>query len=251
MTVPTAIVEWVSGTCQLFVTCLVDGFAPGVGVATVELLERAGYEVAFPFDQSCCGQPAFNAGYADQAVTMAEHTVEILDATYGPIVVPSGSCGDMMIHHTPSLLEGRPSEAAARRVAERTVELTRFLADNGIRPSAVSSGGTVAFHRSCHGLRGLGLDGVGESLLDEAGVTRCDLRGADECCGFGGLFSIELPEVSTAMLETKLKQIEESGAEVVVGGDVSCLMHIAGGLHRRGSEIRTAHIAEVLAGEAT
>ncbi|MEX0756908.1 MAG: (Fe-S)-binding protein [Acidimicrobiia bacterium] len=238
-----------SGVCQLFVTCLVDGFSPGVGVATVRLLERVGYDVAFPFDQTCCGQPAFNAGYLDQAIAMAEHTVEVLDATYGPIVVPSGSCGDMLIHHTPKILTGQPSEEAAKRVAARTVELTRFLTDNGVTVSSMRSEHTVAFHRSCHGLRGLGLAGVGEGLLDSAGVSRCELEGADECCGFGGLFSIEMPEISSAMLDTKLKAIEASGAEVVVGGDVSCLMHIEGGLHRRGSTIRTKHIAEVLAGE--
>lgn len=237
------------GVCQLFVTCLVDGFSPGVGVATVRLLERAGYDVAFPFDQTCCGQPAFNAGYIDQATAMAEHTVAVLDATYGPIVVPSGSCGDMLIHHTPEILSGRPSQEAAKRVAARTVELTRFLTDNGVAAGPTDTEDTVAFHRSCHGLRGLGLGGVGEGLLDDAGVRRCELDGADECCGFGGLFSIEMPEISSAMLDTKLAQIEASGAKVVVGGDVSCLMHIAGGLHRRGSEIRTAHIAEVLAGD--
>ncbi len=238
-----------SGVCQLFVTCLVDGFAPDVGVATVRLLEQAGYDVAFPFDQTCCGQPAFTAGYANQAIAMAEHTVEVLDATHGPIVVPSGSCGDMLIHRTLELLAGRPSEAAARRVADRTAELSRFLTDHGVASDGADRHEPVTFHRSCHGLRGLGLEGIGESLLDQAGVPRCDLEGASECCGFGGLFSIELPEVSSAMLDTKLKAIEESGAAVVVGGDVSCLMHIAGGLHRRGSPIRTAHIAEVLAGE--
>jgi L-lactate dehydrogenase complex protein LldE len=239
----------VSGVVQLFVTCLVDGFAPGVGVATVRLLEGAGFEVAFPFDQTCCGQPALNAGYRPQAIAMAEHTVAVLDATYGPIVVPSGSCADMLIHHAPQLLAEGPREAAAWRVAGRTVELSRFLADSGVPASSAATTPPVAFHRSCHGLRGLGLEGVGEELLDRAGVERCELAGADECCGFGGLFSIEMPEVSSAMLDTKLADIEESGAKVVVGGDVSCLMHIAGGLHRRGSSIRTAHIAEILAGE--
>lgn len=232
--------------CQLFVTCLVDGFAPGVGVATVRLLERAGWQVAFPFDQTCCGQPAFNAGYTEQAIKVAEHTVGVLAATSGPIVVPSGSCADMLIHHAPALLATRPTAEAARRVADRTVELTRFLADNDVALGAVDADETVTFHRSCHGLRGLGLEGVGESLLDAAGAARCELEGANECCGFGGLFSIELPEVSSAMLDTKLAAIERSGADVVVGGDVSCLLHISGGLHRRGSPIRTAHIAELL-----
>jgi len=231
---------------QLFATCLVDGFKPSVGIATVRLLERAGYEVAYPFDQTCCGQPAHNAGFHDQAVRMAEHTVRVLDATHGPIVVPSGSCGDMIIHHTPELLAGTPLAEAAVRVSERTVELTRFLLQVGIGPAEGSD--TVAFHRSCHGLRGLGLDGVGERLLDDAGVDRCELSGADECCGFGGLFSLELPEVSTAMLDTKLKAIEDSGATVVSAGDVSCLMHIEGGLSRRSSPIRAVHIAEILGG---
>ncbi len=237
----------VSGVVQLFVTCLVDGFAPAAGVATVELLERAGYQVSFPFDQTCCGQPAFNAGYTDQTVAMAEHTVAVLDATHGPIVVPSGSCADMLIHHTPMLIAERDTSAAALRVADRTVELTRFLTDHAVELPKASTQ-PVTFHRSCHGLRGLGLGGVGESLLDRAGATRCELAGADECCGFGGLFSIELPEVSTAMLATKLAAIEASGADIVVGGDISCLMHIAGGLHRRGSSVRTAHIAEFLVG---
>jgi L-lactate dehydrogenase complex protein LldE len=182
----------VSGVVQLFVTCLVDGFAPGVGVATVRLLEGAGFEVAFPFDQTCCGQPALNAGYRPQAIAMAEHTVAVLDATYGPIVVPSGSCADMLIHHAPQLLAEGPREAAARRVAGRTVELSRFLADSGVPASSAATTPPVAFHRSCHGLRGLGLEGVGEELLDRAGVERCELAGADECCGFGGLFSIEI-----------------------------------------------------------
>lgn len=234
--------------CQLFVTCLVDGFAPQVGVAVVRLLEHAGFSVEFPFDQTCCGQPAHNAGYREQAVRMASHTVDVLDATEGSIVVPSGSCADMLIHQAPHLLEGTPDEAAARRVAGRTFELTRFLLDNGITPAPSGDTGTVAFHRSCHGLRGLGLEGTGEELLDTAGVERCELDGASECCGFGGLFSIELPEISSAMLQTKIGQIEASGAQTVVGGDISCLMHIAGGLHRRGSPIRTAHIAEVLTG---
>lgn len=235
--------------CQLFVTCLVDGFAPQVGVAVVKLLEDAGHTVEFPFDQTCCGQPAHNAGYQDQAIRMASHTVDVLDATDGPIVIPSGSCADMLIHHAPHLLEGSPRAQAAQRVAERAVELTRFLLDNGITPAQSDESGTVAFHRSCHGLRGLGLAGTGEALLDAAGLDRCELDGASECCGFGGLFSIELPEISTAMLETKISQIEASGAQTVVGGDISCLMHIAGGLHRKGSPIRTAHIAEVLTGD--
>lgn len=236
-------------TVQLFVTCLVDGFFPEVGRATVKLLEDNGCRVEFPFDQTCCGQPAFNAGFRDQAEKMARHTVTVLDATEGPIVTPSGSCADMIIHHIPELLAGDP---AAGRVAARVRELTAFLVDDlGVR--TVERDGepaTVVYHRSCHGLRNLGLGEQAELLLDSAaGVERRPLAGAEECCGFGGLFSLELPEVSMAILEAKIADLEVSGAEVVCGGDVSCLMHIAGGLHRRGSSIQARHIAELLAGD--
>ena len=181
---------------------------------------------------------------------MARHTVAILDATEGPIVVPSGSCTEMIVHRFPQLLSSGPEAAAAKRVAARTRELTQFLVDD-IDISVNATGtGTATVHRSCHGLRGLGLDGQIERLVDEVdGVTRCELTEADECCGFGGLFALELPEVSTAILDTKLDHIESSGADVVVGGDVSCLMHIAGGLHRRGSTITTRHVAEMLVEE--
>ena len=235
---------------QLFVTCLVDGFAPEVGRACVSILEKLGRTVEFPFDQTCCGQPAFNAGFHDEAKAMAAHTVDVLDATEGTIVVPSGSCGDMIVHQFPVLLRDTPHAEAARRVAERTRELTQYLVDDlGVSPGSDVQG-TVAVHRSCHGLRGLGLAGQAEALVDGIdGVERCELDGAEECCGFGGLFAIELPEVSTAILDTKIDKIVASGADTVVGGDVSCLMHIGGGLHRRGIEIETKHIAELLVDE--
>jgi L-lactate dehydrogenase complex protein LldE len=238
-------------TVQLFVTCLVDGFFPEVGKATVRLLENHGCTVEFPFDQTCCGQPALNAGYRDQATSMARVTVDVLDATTGPIVVPSGSCADMITHHLPDLLDGDP---AAIRVAGRTRELTAFLVDELGLESIERSGSelSVALHHSCHGLRNLGLGSQAEQLLDRApGVERRRLEGADECCGFGGLFALELPEVSVAIMERKLQNLEASGATTLVGGDVSCLMHLAGGLHRRGSPISVRHIAEVLAGEDT
>ena len=236
---------------QLFVTCLVDGFAPQVGRATVALLETNGQTVEFPADQTCCGQPALNAGVWDDARAMAAHTVAVLDETDGPIVVPSGSCADMMIHRYTELLSSGPEAAAARRVANRVRELTQFLThDLGIDVQSTGSG-TVTIHKSCHGLRGLGIETETESLVDAVeGVERCELEGADECCGFGGLFSIELPEVSSAILDTKLDNIIASGADTVVGGDISCLMHIGGGLHRRGSKIDTRHVVELLVDES-
>lgn len=235
---------------QLFVTCLVDGFAPQVGRAAVAVLEANGQTVEFAFDQTCCGQPALNAGIRDDARAMAAHTIAVLDDTDGPIVVPSGSCAEMMIHRYPELLSTGPEAAAAKRVANRVRELTQFLVDDlGIDVESRGAG-TVTVHKSCHGLRGLGIETEIETLVDGVdGVERCEMDGADECCGFGGLFSIELPEVSSAILDTKLDNVIASGADTVVGGDISCLMHIGGGLHRRGSDIETRHVVELLVDE--
>lgn len=241
------------GTVQLFATCLVDGFFPEVGRATIAVLERLGLRVEFPEAQTCCGQPALNAGYPDQARRMLAHNLRVLDATQGPIVIPSGSCGDVLIHHAPHLFDDDPELApVARRVSARCRELTRFLVDDlGLVEVGASCEGRAAYHPSCHGLRNLGLRSEAEALLDRVdGLERVELPGAEECCGFGGLFSVEMPEVSAAMMGTKLDNVERSGADTLVGGDVSCLMHLAGGLRRRGSEVRVRHIAEVLAGDA-
>lgn len=238
-----------TATAQLFVTCLVNSLYPNVGKATVTLLEQAGYDVEFPLDQTCCGQPAFNGGFADEARAQARQTLDVLDATEGPIVVPSGSCAAMMIQHTPELLEHDVEYSAkAERVAARTRELTQFLVDDaGLELTGIDCGGcTTTYHASCHGLRGLNVLSQPKQLLNDAEIPRVDLEGEDECCGFGGLFSVKMPEVSAAMMDTKIKSIEASGADVVVGVDVSCLMHIGGGLKRRQSAVTTKHIAEVL-----
>lgn len=241
------------GTVQLFVTCLVDGFFPQVGRATVTVLERLGLTVEFPEAQTCCGQPALNAGYQDQAKRMLAHNLRVLDATDGPVVIPSGSCGDVLIHHALHLFEGDPDVGPmAERVAARCRELTQFLVDDlgmtGV--GAACDGCTVTYHPSCHGLRNLGLRAQAETLLDSVdGLERVELPGAEECCGFGGLFSVEMPEVSAAMMGTKLDNVARSGADTLVGADVSCLMHMAGGLRRRGQDVGVKHIAEVLAGE--
>ncbi|MDH4307923.1 MAG: (Fe-S)-binding protein [Acidimicrobiia bacterium] len=235
---------------QLFVTCLVDGFAPSVGWATTSVLEGAGQTVEFPASQTCCGQPALNSGLVPDARRMAKRLVRTLDATSGPIVVPSGSCADMITHHVPGLLADTPLGPAALRVARRTRELSQFLADDlGLDDVGASCEGCVgAYHPSCHGMRNLGVREQPERLLDAvAGFERKTPAEADQCCGFGGLFSIEMPAVSNAILESKLDALEETGAEVVVGTDMSCLIHIEGGLRRRGSEMRVMHLAEVLA----
>jgi L-lactate dehydrogenase complex protein LldE len=230
---------------QLFVTCLVDSLAPEVGRATVGALETAGCEVDFPVEQGCCGQPAYNVGLVDEARQMAGHTLDVLDGGEGPVVTPSGSCAVMIAHHYGELFAGTDREGQARRVSARVRELTQFLVDDlQVSVPASCDGCRVAFHYSCHGLRELDLDHQADELLD--GVTRVDLDGDRDCCGFGGLFAVEMPAVSTAIMDEKLDRIEASGADTVVGGDISCLMHIEGGLRRRGSSISVRHIAELL-----
>ncbi len=236
---------------HLFVTCLVNGFFPAVGEATATLLERAGDDVEVPAAQTCCGQPAFNVGMHEEARAMAAHTLDVLDATAGPIVLPSGSCTDMIVHHYRELFADDPDRLEqVDRVAGRTFELTQYLVDEKGRSDLDAScdGCVATYHPSCHGLRNLGLRSQAEALLDEVdGLERVPLPDAENCCGFGGLFSVEMPEVSAAMMDTKLDNVVASGAELLVGGDVSCLMHLAGGLRRRGSSVRVRHIAEVLA----
>lgn len=230
---------------QLFVTCLVDSLAPEVGRATVGVLEKTGCDVEFPPGQGCCGQPAFNVGLVDEARTMAAHTLDVLDDTEGPVVVPSGSCVAMITHHYPELFAGTTRETQVGRVAPRVRELTQYLVDDlGAEVKAGCNGCTVAYHYSCHGLRQLGLDHQADELLSE--TSRISLEGDRECCGFGGLFAVEMPAVSAAIMETKLDNVEASGADTLVTGDVSCLIHMEGGLRRRGSSIAVRHIAELL-----
>jgi L-lactate dehydrogenase complex protein LldE len=233
---------------QLMATCLVDTLAPRVGRAVVAALEAARCEVELPAGQTCCGQPAMNVGLAEEAKTIAAHTLDVFDATEGPIVVPSGSCAEMMVHHYPRLFAGTDRAEQAVRVSERTRELTRFLADEVDEPPrAGCEGCSVAVQYSCHGLRGLGLDEPMDRLLED--VERTPFEGDRDCCGFGGLFSLEMPDVSAAIMNAKLDRLEASGADTLVSGDVSCLVHLEGGLRRRGSKIRVRHVAELLAPE--
>lgn len=235
---------------QLFVTCLVDSLAPEVGRATVDALERSGCSVQFPLEQGCCGQPAFNVGLVDDARTMAAQTLDVLDATGGPVVIPSGSCAAMITHHYPDLFAETTREEQVERVAARVRELTQFLVDDLESDVGADCGGCrVAYHYSCHGLRQLGLDGQADVLLDR--TDRVDLEGDRECCGFGGLFAVEMPAVSASIMNTKLDRVEASGADTLVGGDVSCLLHLEGGLRRRGSKIEVKHIAELLGGDGS
>lgn len=233
---------------QLFHTCLVNEIDPDVGMAVVRVLERTGADVDVPLDQTCCGQPAYNAGFHDEARVVARHTLQVLDATEGPIVIPSGSCADMLVHQYPELLAAEPDMLArAQRVAARCREFSQYLAEAA--PAGVGGRltATVAFHPSCHLLRGLGVRDQPKAALDAVtGVRQAAVHEQEECCGFGGLFSVKNADISGGMLERKIAAIEASGADRVVSCDLGCLLHIGGGLHRRGSAIRVQHLAQLL-----
>jgi L-lactate dehydrogenase complex protein LldE len=244
---------------QLLVTCLVDHFSPETADAVVQVLEREGVEVIVPRDQTCCGQPACNAGARPDAIAMARHTIAVLERDPAPVVIPSGSCTDMLVHQAPALLAPDPAWAArARAVAGRTYEFTQFLVDVlGVTCPALSAGdgvtcrggGTLAYHACCHGLRGLGIDAQPRQLLAHLpGADVVPLPEDDTCCGFGGLFAVKLPDISGAMLDRKCRQIAASGADTIVVTDVSCAMHMQGGLDRQGQPVRVRHIADLLGG---
>jgi L-lactate dehydrogenase complex protein LldE len=234
---------------SLFWTCLVDALFPEVGEATIELLHHAGVKVEFPLDQTCCGQPAFNAGFWPEARQMAMHTIQVLEKAPGPVVIPSGSCTAMIRHGYLELFAEDPAWLArAKALADRTFELTEFLVDEaGIVDFEASFEGSVAYHPSCHLLRWLGVDRQPLALL--GGVQGSTMHRLEaECCGFGGVFAVEHSEISGEMLKRKLHRVLESGARVVTGCDVSCLMQIEGGLRHDGHPIRCAHIAQLLTG---
>jgi len=236
---------------SLFITCLADQFYPGVGEAAVKVLRRLGVEVAFNPAQTCCGQPAFNTGYRDEARQVASRTLDLLANTPADYIVsPSGSCTSMMRVFYRELFEHDPVRSAqARGMAERVFEFSEFL----VKVLKVDDVGArfahrVAYHDSCHLLRELGvseeprrlLRAVREAELVELGDNRV-------CCGFGGTFAVKFPEVSVAMGEDKIKAATARGAEYLVANDSGCLMHLAGLIHRRNAQIKTVHLAEVLA----
>jgi L-lactate dehydrogenase complex protein LldE len=238
-------------TVQLFATCLLDTLYPDVGEAVVRILNRCGVAVDFPPDQTCCGQPAFNAGMRQQARKMAESTIKVFEPTSGLVVVPSGSCAAMIRQSYLELFAGDEHwQQRARHLAERTVELTEYLVDvKGVTEFAAHFSGKITYHSSCHLLRELKVDRQPRLLLEAVdGAEMVELKGTQECCGFGGVFSVEHPEISAAMLERKIKNIEATGADVVVSCDAGCITHINGGLHRRSLPAKAVHIAQIIDG---
>jgi len=234
------------------VTCLADVFYPEVGEKIVRLLRGLGVTVQFPAGQTCCGLPLFNSGYHAGAAAVARRTIALFGAAE-QVVVPSGSCAWMVKHEYPGLMTDPADRTAAERLAGRTHELSQFLVKRlGRRRFRSAVGGRLTYHDSCHLLRGLHESESPRVLLrDLAGAQFVELPGSDECCGFGGSFSVRLPEVSTAILDKKLASVEATGADAVVACDAGCLMQMRGGLSRRGSRVRALHLAEVLTPEET
>lgn len=234
---------------NLFVTCLADQIFPQIGIATVTLLERLGIAVDFPAAQTCCGQPAFNAGFHAEARPLAARFVHLFPPDV-PVVVPSGSCASMVRRFFPDLLpHGTPERAQLDRLLPRVFELSEFLVDVlGVTDVGARWPGRVAYHDGCHALRELGIHDQPRRLLRAVrGLELIELDDRHACCGFGGLFSVKLPHVSAAILDAKLAAVRRSGAGAVVSADAGCLMQIRGGLSRQRIAVAPHHLAEILA----
>lgn len=234
----------------LFVQCLVDALYPETGQALLDLFKQLKIPVEIPLDQTCCGQPAFNSGFQNDARKAARHFIRVFENA-GTIVCPSGSCVDMVRHHYPGLFEpGTSWHDRAVAIGSRTYELTQFLVDEmGISDVGARFQGRVTYHDSCHLLRNLGVAHQPRQLIAHVkGARLIEMERSDKCCGFGGTFSVKYPEISSAILEEKVDAIMATGADAVVGCDTSCLMHIRGMLNRKAPDIKVLHIAQLLAG---
>jgi L-lactate dehydrogenase complex protein LldE len=234
----------------LFVTCLVDLFRPTIGFAAVKLIEEAGCTVEVPSAQTCCGQPAYNSGDRDDTKAIARNTIKAFEE-YDYIVAPSGSCAGMLKKHYPALFKGDAKwEARASDFAGKVHELVSFLVDiRGVQSVPARFSGSVTYHDSCSGLRELGVRAQPRALLGSIkGLKLKELKEADVCCGFGGTFCVKYPDISNGIVEKKTERIEETGAGMLLAGDLGCLMNMAGKLKREGSKVETRHVAEVLAG---
>jgi L-lactate dehydrogenase complex protein LldE len=234
----------------LFVTCLVDLFRPNVGFAAVKLLEDAGCRVQVPALQTCCGQPAYNSGDASDAREIAKQVISAFEG-FDYLVAPSGSCVGMLSEHYPKLF---PTDAGwqgrAEQLAAKSHELLSFLHDiMGARVGKAQFSATATYHDSCSGLRELGIKDQPRALLSGVdGLSINEMLDSNVCCGFGGTFCVKYPKISERMVSDKVRNVNASGAGVLLGGDLGCLLNIAGRLHREGSAVEVYHAAEVLAG---
>ena len=215
----------------------------------MDIFHRLGISVDFPQDQTCCGQPAFNAGLRDEARPLAEHTIRVFESTTGDIIMPSGSCAHMLKHNYLELFADDPNWLPrAQALSGRVYEFTEYLVDKlGVTNLGARWDGLLTYHPSCHLLRGMNIDRQPRALLANVrGAQVVDLPNAEECCGFGGVFSMEHPELSAEWLKRKIGNLETSQSPTLVVAETGCLMHIAGGLHRQKKSQRVVHIAEVL-----
>ena len=237
-------------TVTLFIQCLVDGIYPEAGEAMVKIFRKLGIDLICPTTQTCCGQPAFNAGYRREAGIAAKRFIDIFEAAE-VIVCPSGSCVTMVRHHYPQLFDDDdPWLRRAKQVAAKTYELTEYLVDVlGVENLGARYDGKITYHDSCHLLRNLRIQSQPRKLLSKvSGAEFIEMYDADRCCGFGGSFAVKYADISAAMVTDKVNNIIATGADTVVGCDMGCLMNIQGMLNRRGSEIKIMHIAQILAG---
>ncbi len=230
-----------------YATCLVDLFYPDAGMAGIQLLRQAGVRVVFPEGQTCCGQPAFNCGYWEEARDVARTQVALFPRDL-PVVLPSGSCAGMMKVHYPELFHGQPDEAQVRAFSARVYELTQFLVEVlDVRLKDLGEPVKVTWHSSCHAVRDLGLNGEPQALIGQlSNVELSPLAREQECCGFGGTFSVRQPEISGAMSCDKAADAESTGASVLLSTDGGCLLNVNGTLEAKRSPLRVQHIAEFL-----
>ncbi len=235
----------------LFVTCLVDGMRPEIGFAAIKLLEAAGCEVVVPRAQTCCGQPAYNSGDAENGRALAQKTLLEFES-FDFVVVPSGSCAGQIKIHFPRMFKSDPQWLArAEQLAARTYELTDFLISVASSPRAGPAlCGRMTYHDSCSGLRELGIKTQPRSLLADAGVDVIEMKDCEQCCGFGGMFAIKYGDISGAIVDEKCRNIHATGVEAVVLGDLGCMLNIEGRLRRIGDDrTRVLHVAQVLSGD--
>jgi L-lactate dehydrogenase complex protein LldE len=235
----------------LFVTCLVDLFRPSVGFAALKLLQDAGARVEVPGEQTCCGQPAYNSGDRADAVAIARQVVRAFEG-FDYVVAPSGSCAGMLKAHYPALLaDDRDWGLRAKAFGAKVHELIAFLVDvRGMTAVSAEFQARATYHDSCSGLRELGIRAQPRLLLASVkGLDLVEMADSDVCCGFGGTFAVKYPDISNAIVERKTENIAATHADVVLAGDLGCLMNMAGKLIRQGRPIAARHVAEVLAGE--
>lgn len=235
----------------LFVTCLVDLVRPSVGFAAVKLLEKAGCTVEVPTAQTCCGQPAYNSGDKATAAALARQTIAACES-FDYVVAPSGSCAGMLKSHYPTLLaDDKLWGPRAKAFAAKVHELVSFLVDvRGMTDVGTACAVRATYHDSCSGLRELGIKDQPRKLLASVkGLELVEMADCEICCGFGGTFAVKFSDISNAMVEKKTANIAESKADLVLAGDLGCLMNMAGKLSREGKPIAVRHVAEVLAGE--